>query len=117
MNGLLVVEATVHKTGAKESIVIQEHSGVLSSEEIRSRLQALASLKLHPREEARNAAIMARANRLFEEALGPARMTISRALAQFEAILERQEPHEVASAREQFQVWLDQFESNPLIDA
>ncbi len=117
VNGLLEVEATVHKTGAKESIVIQEHSGVLSSEEIRSRLQALASIKLHPREEARNAAIMARANRLFEEALGPARMTISRALAQFEAILERQEPHEVASAREQFQVWLDQFESNPLIDA
>ncbi|OOG38733.1 molecular chaperone HscC [Rhodanobacter sp. C05] len=117
VNGLLEVEATVHGTNIKGSIVIEEHSGVLSNDEIRERLDALASLKLHPREDVRNAALMARGNRLFEEALGPARMQISRALAQFESILGRQEPHEIATAREQFQSWLDSFESSPLIDA
>ncbi|GAA0701366.1 MULTISPECIES: molecular chaperone HscC [Dyella] len=117
VNGLLEVEATAHGTEAKKSIVIQEHAGVLSGEEIQQRLAALSSLKLHPREDARNAAIMARANRLFEETLGEARLVISKAMAQFEAVLERQDPREIATTREQFQAWLDRFENHPLLDA
>jgi molecular chaperone HscC len=117
VNGLLEVEATVHGTDIKGSIVIEEHSGVLSKDEIRRRLDALAKLKLHPRDDARNIALMARGNRLYEESLGDARMAISTALSQFEAILSRQEPQEIATARKQFQAWLDRFENNPLADA
>ena len=117
VNGLLEVEATAHGTEAKKSIVIQEHAGVLSEPEIQQRLVALANLKLHPREDTRNAAVMARANRMFEESLGEARLLISKAMAQFEAVLERQDPREIATTREQFQGWLDRFESHPLLDA
>jgi molecular chaperone HscC len=117
LNGLLEVEATAHGTEAKKSVVIQDHAGVLSGEEIQQRLAVLANLKLHPREDARNAAILARASRLFEETLGDARLAISRAMAQFETVLERQDPHEIATTRAQFQAWLDRFEDHPLVDA
>lgn len=117
VNGLLEVEASVHGTDIKESILIEEHSGVLSKEEIAERLTALASLKLHPREDARNNALLARANRMYEEALGTHRDAISHTIAQFDAILARQDPHEVAAAREKFQAWLDRLEQNPLLDA
>lgn len=117
VNGLLEVEATVHGTDIKGSIVIEEHSGVLSKEEIAERLTALSSLKLHPREDARNNALLARANRMYEEALGPYRSAISNAMSQFDAILAKQDPHEIASAREKLQVWLDRLEQNPFLDA
>jgi molecular chaperone HscC len=114
VNGLLEVEATVNGTDIKDSIVIEEHTGVLSKEEIAHRLTALASLKLHPREDARNTALLARANRMYEEALGHYRAAISSAISQFEAILAKQDPHQIASAREQFQGWLDKLDQNPL---
>jgi molecular chaperone HscC len=117
VNGLLEVEAAVHGTDIKSSIVIEEHSGVLSKEEIAERLIALASLKLHPREDARNNALLARANRMYEEALGPYRVAISNAISQFDAILAKQDPHEIASAREKFGAWLDRVEQNPFLDA
>jgi molecular chaperone HscC len=117
VNGLLEVEATVHGTNVKGSIIIEEHTGVLSKEEIAERLSALASLKLHPREDVRNSALLARANRMYEEALGPYRDAISNAIAQFDAILTRQDPREVASAREKLQAWLDRLEQNPFLDA
>jgi molecular chaperone HscC len=117
VNGLLEVEATVHGTDIKESIVIEEHSGVLTKEEIATRLTALAGLKLHPREDARNNALLARANRMYEEALGAYREAISHAISQFDAVLAKQDPHEIASAREKFQAWLDRLEQNPFLDA
>jgi molecular chaperone HscC len=117
VNGLLEVEATVHGTDVKGSIVIEEHSGVLTKEEIATRLTALAGLKLHPREDARNNALLARANRMYEEALGSYREAISHAISQFDAVLAKQDPHEIASAREKFQAWLDRLEQNPFLDA
>lgn len=117
VNGLLEVEATVHGTDTKGRIVIEEHSGVLSKEDIAERLFALQGLKLHPRDDARNSALLARAGRLFEESLGPARMAISNAMAQFEFILAKEDPHEIASAREQFSVWLDRLDQHPPLDA
>lgn len=116
-SGILEVEATVHGTDTKGTLVIEKHAGVLSREEIKERLEALAKLKLHPREDMRNAALLARANRLFEESLGQPRMMISTAIAQFEMVLARQDPREISKAREDFQAWLDGLEHNPLMDA
>lgn len=116
-SGILEVEATVHGTDTKGTLVIEKHAGVLSKEEIKERLDALAKLKLHPREDMRNTALLARANRLFEESLGQPRMMISTAIAQFEAVLARQDPREISKARDDFQTWLDGMEHNPLVDA
>jgi molecular chaperone HscC len=72
---------------------------------------------MHPREDARNHALLARANRMYEEALGSYREAISHAISQFDAVLAKQDPHEIASAREKFQAWLDRLEQNPFLDA
>ena len=117
VNGLLEVEATVHGSDIKGGIVIEEHSGVLSKEEIAVRLKELAHLKLHPRDDLKNRSLTARANRLFEESIGPIRMAISSAITQFEAILGKQDLREISRAREKLEAWLDRLEQNPFMDA
>jgi molecular chaperone DnaK (HSP70) len=111
-SGLLEVEATVRSTGHKETVVIEGNPGVLSPQEIKQRLGKLSQLKVHPRDEAPNSAIVARAKRLYEERLGAARDEIGSWLAQFMGVLERQEPREIAPARERFAELLDSIDNN-----
>ena len=111
-SGLLEAEATVRSTGHKESVVIEGNPGVLSPQEIQQRLVKLSQLKVHPRDEAEATAIVARAKRLYEERLGAAREEIGGWLAQFMAVLERQEPREIARARERFAELLDSIDNN-----
>jgi molecular chaperone HscC len=111
-SGLLEVEATVRSTGHKETVIIEGNPGVLSPQEIKQRLGKLSQLKVHPRDEAPNAAIVARAKRLYEERLGAAREEIGGWLAQFMGVLERQEPREIAHARERFAELLDSIDNN-----
>ena len=106
-NGILEVEATVHDTELKRRIVIQENPGVLTAEEIEKRLAELSKLKLHPRDDIRNITLISRADRIYEENLGPIRQDLSAALAHFQATLERQNAHEIATAREQLSSFLD----------
>ncbi len=85
---------------------------MLSPQEIQQRLVKLSQLKVHPRDEAEATAIVARAKRLYEERLGAAREEIGGWLAQFMAVLERQEPREIARARERFAELLDSIDNN-----
>jgi molecular chaperone HscC len=98
-SGLLEVEATVASTNRTFSLVIEGNPGVLSPDEIKKRLTALAKLKTHPRDEAENVAIVARAQRLFEERLGDLREQIGDWLAAFIVELETQDPGRIAQAR------------------
>lgn len=109
-NGILEVEATVSETDLKRRIVVQENPGVLSDEEVQDRLQALSRLKLHPREDARNMALLAKADRMYEELLGPARQEIASAVAHYQTVLERQDAHEIAATRERFSEFLNALE-------
>jgi molecular chaperone HscC len=107
VSGLLDVETRVVETGVTDRLIIEGHPGILNAEEITSRLAALARLKIHPRDDARNQAVLARAERLFEERLGQERQTLAQAIDQFRAILERQEPGAIAEFRENLTRWLD----------
>jgi molecular chaperone HscC len=98
-SGLLEVDATVESTQATRSLVIEGNPGVLTGEEIKQRLASLAKLKVHPRDDAENAAIVARGNRLFEERLGDVRERIGDWLSEFMAALEGQDPLRIAQAR------------------
>ena len=109
-NGLLEVETTVESTGRKEILVIEGNPGVLTSAEIKERLTALAKLKVHPRDQAENAAVVARAERLYEERLGEARQAIGQWLAEFLAQLEAQDPQEIERARSALAERLDRVD-------
>jgi molecular chaperone HscC len=50
VNGVLQVEVTVKATGARHELLLEQNPEVLSKEEIKARLAALASLKVHPRD-------------------------------------------------------------------
>jgi molecular chaperone HscC len=114
-SGLLEVQATIQSTGRIEKLVIEGNPGVMQPDEITRRLAALAKLKIHPRDDMKTRALMARAARLFEERLGDTRAMIGRALSQLTAALERQEPEEIEAARDALTSLLDQFDQDFLV--
>jgi len=110
INGLLEVVADAVNSDEQIQIIIEENPGVLSKEEIKSRFAALAHLKIHPREQTENRALLARAERMYEEYIGDLRHYIGRGIAEFQAILARQDSREIEKARRQFEQALDEVE-------
>ncbi len=112
INGILEVEAEVVSTGEMHRKVIERAPGLLTPEEIEERLAALADLKILPRDETENRAVLARAERLYEERLGDMRNFIGEQIALFETILARQDPGEIADARSSFAALLNEIEGD-----
>ncbi len=110
INGLLQVEATVCATGETHEVVLQQNPGVMTPVEIRERLAALSNLKVHPRDQQENIALIARAERLYEELLW-ARSHLQDAILRFRAALDSQDPHVIREHGQQFATMLDQIES------
>lgn len=109
-SGLLEVQATALSTGLVKKVLIEGNPGVMSSDEIERRLAELEKLKLHPREDAENRALVARAERLFEEHLGDARAAVGDALTTFTAALDRQNPDEIRMTRRRLLGLVDELD-------
>ena len=69
INGLLQVEARVHASGQRHELVLEQNPGLLDPAQIAERLAALSALKIHPRDQQQNLALIARAERIYEEHL------------------------------------------------
>jgi molecular chaperone HscC len=110
IDGLLEVEATALSTGERRQIVIKGNSAAMTEEEIAMRLAGLASLKIPPREQAENRALLARAERLFEEMLRDSREAVRWEILAFEGALESQEPSQICDAYSRLQKFLDKIE-------
>ena len=109
VNGLLQVEATVASNKKRYELVIQQNPGLLSEAEIRTRLAQLSALKVHPREDQANVALIARAERLYGEFLQQ-RELIKTNLTRFMSVLEAQDLAQIARFRQEFQAFLDEIE-------
>ncbi len=94
-------------------VVIEENPGILAKEEIEQRLKQLSHLKIHPREQIENRTLLARAERLYEEHIGEIRHHIGRAIAEFQAILIKQDVREIEKARIRFEQALNELELDP----
>lgn len=112
MNGLLEVDVTVRSTGKKYNTSIMNSASELSEEDLKASKEKLAKLKFHPRDAESNRMLIARADRLFESALGDKRDDIRRIMSEFEQILERQIPEEISRAAKQLSEILDQLEND-----
>jgi molecular chaperone HscC len=110
IDGLLEVDTRVAGTDLRERLVIHGNPGLLAPEELERRLRQLETLKVHPREQMENRALLARGERLFEESLGERRMHVRALLVRFEAILARQDPREIERARGELAQGLDELE-------
>ena len=114
-SGLLDVDATVLSNKTSRNLVIEGNPGVLSKAEVQERLAKLAQLKVHPRDMAENHALIARAERVFEETLGDLRQDVGMRLDAFRGVLESQNPEHIAEAREQLTRFLDGVDRNFLV--
>lgn len=109
INGVLQAEATVLATNERHELILEQNPGLLSPEEIRARLAALQDIKVHPRDKQENVALLARAERLYEEHL-QARDMVQQWIAQFRQSLETQDEHLIREHRGQFSSAMDQLE-------
>jgi molecular chaperone HscC len=110
-SGLLEVETTVEQTGATDRLVIEGQAGRLTQAEIEERLARLAALKVAPRDAAENIALIARADRLYQQCLGAEREQIGVALAHFMAALDTQDPTNIRVTAKSLTRLLDARES------
>ena len=111
MNGLLEVDVTVASTNKTISKVIEHAPGSLSQIEKANSLKKLAKYKFHPREHEDNRMLMAKGERLYATSLGERRDYIAKILAEFDAILERQNPAEIKKSRIKLQEIFEQMDS------
>lgn len=110
INGLLQVEVTEHATQKRHELLLEQNPGLLTPEEIRTRLAALAELKIHPRDQQENIAVLARAERLYEEFLHE-RSQLQDWIMYFRTILDSQDVAQIAQHRKQLVEALDALEA------
>ncbi len=109
INGALQVEATVLATGERHELVLEQNPGLLSPEDIRARFAALAEIKIHPRDKQENVALLARAERLYEEHLD-ARDILQDWILRFRAVVETQDERLIREHREELGKALDKLD-------
>jgi molecular chaperone HscC len=106
-SGLLEVDVSVHETGVTRTLVIAGEAETLTDREVAARRDALAKLKFHPREDAENVALMARAERIYEDFVGEERRMIGQWITDFAGALDSQDPRRIAEARAVLQQQLE----------
>lgn len=112
-NGILEAEVTLPGNGERHSLVIEKNPGVLSPAEISQRLEELAQLKIHPREEQANTLLMARLERLYQESLGEVREMFAQMAGNFQQVLETQDVARIADMRAAIEQRLQALERSP----
>lgn len=114
INGLLEVNAEVPLTGIRRELLVYDPEAIPAGE-LELRRAALAALKVHPRDTERVRALLARAGRCIEAALGEERAFLNAATSRFEAAVETQDPRTIAEASDHLQEVLDQFEGRSFL--
>ena len=107
VSGLLEVDVEVPGTGMRRQLVIRDEEDRESEDNFIKRRKQLEALKIHPRDQAANAATLARVNQLFENRLGHERQIVGEWIAQFEAVLARQDPRDIEAARAELDKAID----------
>lgn len=112
VNGALEVEVKVVSTGHSERRVFRNQAN-LDQAELDERFAALSHIKLAPRDQAENRALIARAERLYAELLGAARDQVRELLNAFEDSLKDQHRNSFDGLRRDFAASLDRFDRSP----
>ncbi|MGF7154511.1 Hsp70 family protein [Novosphingobium gossypii] len=114
-SGLLEIDVHVPESGTTRNLVIVDEEDRPDPKDIDRRRAALAKLKFHPREEAANVALIARAERCYEDHIGALRQTIGQWITEFVGALDTQDPRRIAEARDFLVERLDELDrASPL---
>jgi len=113
INGALEVEVTVVSTGKTDKRIFRNEAG-LSESELAERFAVLANIKLHPRDQVPNKALLARAERLYAEHRGAERDYIRVLINEFVLRIANQRMRDLDGARAELAAGLDHLERSPL---
>lgn len=111
INGILEVDVQCVSTGETKNKVILNKNIKLTDEEIAVKQKELQKLKILPRDEEENKAIIARAERLYEEAFGEFRDIIGINTQRFLEILAGQDSKKIRRNKKQFVEFLNMVEN------
>lgn len=112
INGLLEVDIDVEGSTKQYNLVIQNGAKHIDEEEMQRSKKKLSALKIHPRDQAQNRHLLARAERLYTQRLGFEREQLARLIGWYESILDAQDPIKIRKANSELQKSLDQFEKD-----
>lgn len=110
INGILVVDVDVLKTEKHYSKVILSKGNTLSENEVKEAIKRMEKLKISPADKEENRLLIARAERMFEEALPEERDCIGEGLSSFKAALEMQNNRLIRTAYDALSELLDRLE-------
>lgn len=110
INSILEVEVKVVSTGEKVRKIIKGQYTQMTDEEIEKRLQDLAYLKIHPRDQEENKLLLLKGERLYEESVGDKRQYIEYELQLFERALYTHDAAKIVPARERLEAFLKTME-------
>ena len=114
-SGLLEVDVSIPETGLTKQIAIYDKDDPHLARDIEIRRAELAKLKVHPRDDAINAAMIARAERCYEGFLGETRDYVGQIMVNFETALNSQDPKAIKLAREETGKMLDALEGETFL--
>ena len=110
INSILEVMVKVVSTGVTKKVIIKNETSMLTDEEAEARMEQLADLKINPREQEINKYLIARGERLYEEATGTRRERIERELIRFDSALNMQDKREIELAGRELKEFLDKID-------
>jgi molecular chaperone HscC len=110
VSGLLDVDVTVLNTGETTSISLLGNAASMDGQEIAERKKLLLALKIHPREDLPNKALLARIERLYAEFTGDKREAIGQAITQFLSVLQSQDSLKIQHHRQRLEIWVNDIE-------
>lgn len=110
INGILQVDVTNNETGKIISKTIVNNNRI-SESEVKSKLEQLEKLKIHPRDLDKNKLLIARAESLYEESIGDLREIIRFQLERFNNALSNQDSRKIRKTTESFSRFLDSIEN------
>ncbi len=111
-NGLLDVDVRDLLGGNQANTLIRNTDTNMSDAQMAEAVAKLQGLKRHPRDDADNVYLLARAKRLYEDRLGAERQVIQDWMAQFSSALETQDPRVIRQARSAFKEALDSIDTS-----
>ena len=113
-SGLLEVDVSVPETGLRRQLVILDDEAP-DEEQLARRRETLAALKVHPRDDAANVAVLARAARCFENMLGDGRLYVGQLISALEQAIEGQDPRAIETVRADVVRALDEIEGEQFL--
>lgn len=110
INGILVVDVDTLADGKHYSKVILSKSSTMSDDDVKTALAKMEKLKISPADKEENRLLIARAERIFEEALPEERILINEFLSRFQTALKTQNNRLIRNAAEELEAILGRME-------